>query len=358
MVSFKIPAVLELLLKDQWDIRSTQRGVLTMEGGNTITAEIPAIKGDKGAPGRDGMPPRFREPVHRSELPNLEDLTKQDIGWFWPIIGSSTVYTYNGFDLIPIENYLGARGPVGPAPTIRIGDVNEADEARVVAWQDPEGVTVLDVDLPRGEPGERGVKGDTGDSASISHAEDYDDGGTPGQPGDVLTLRGDGDWGPARPQLGAGVVKRSGADENWRAIDTGAFWGGDYVGITELTVPPQPFPWEPEVYGMVDLKVDGIMVRMDVEARLGAVSGPLLALGPGPSSNKMIGEWVTRQIVPAADETASFNASSTVVPAGQAAVIHLIARRVESLSKITLQTRKERAYLRVNVNPVRVESDL
>ena len=355
MVDFTMPAELRLQLKDQWDIRSTQRGVLVMEGGNTINAEIPAIKGDKGDPGRDGMPPRFHEPVHISELPNPEALTKDDEGWIWPIIDSTTVYTYNGFDLVPIENWMGARGPVGPPPTVRIGQVQTSDIARVVGVQDAEGTVTLDIDLPRGHKGDKGDKGDTGDAAPISSALDYDDGGTPAQRGDVLTMRADGDWGPARPQISAGVVKKSGADSDWADVNTGVNWKGDYVSIVTVTVPAQDVPWEPEVYGMVDVRVDGLMVRMDVEARLGAVSGPLLALGPGLATSAMIGEWMPRQLVPAADESAAFNASSSIVPAGQEATIYVIARRVESLTGVTVRARKDRAYLRVHVNPVRAE---
>ncbi|QGS35314.1 hypothetical protein FOB82_10600 [Corynebacterium xerosis] len=355
MVEFSMPATLKLLLKDQWDIRATQRGVLVMEGGNTINAEIPAIKGDKGDRGTDGTPPRFHEPVHINELPNPQSLTKDDEGWIWPIIDSTTVYAYNGFDLVPIENWMGARGPVGPAPTVRIGQVQTSDIARVVAAQGTDGTVVLDIDLPRGHKGDKGDKGAPGDAAPISSALDYDDGGTPAAPGDVLTMREDGDWGPAKPQIGAGSVKKHGADSDWQAVNTGPNWKGDYVSLTTLTIPAQTFPWEPEVYGLVDVKVDGIAVRMDVEAHLGAVSGPLLALGPGMQAASILGEWTPRQLVPAADETAAFNASSSIVPAGQEATIHLIARRVESLSGITVQTRKERAYLRVNVNPVRVE---
>ena len=355
MVEFTMPATLKLLLKDQWDIRATQRGVLVMEGGNTINAEIPAIKGDKGDRGTDGTPPRFHAPVVESDLPDPRTLTNDDLGWFWPIVGSTTVYQWNGRELVPIPNYLGARGETGPAPAMRIGDVQTRDIPAARISTDAEGTVVLSLDLPRGLKGDRGDKGDTGDAAPISSSQDYDDGGTPAAPGDVLTMREDGDWGPAKPQIGAGSVKKHGADSDWQAVNTGPNWKGDYVSLTTLTIPAQPFPWEPEVYGLVDVKVDGIAVRMDVEAHLGAVSGPLLALGPGMQSASILGEWMPRQLVPAADETAAFNASSSIVPAGQEATIHLIARRVESLSGITVQTRKERAYLRVNVNPVRVE---
>lgn len=355
MVEITMPATLRLLLKDQWDIRSTQRGVLTMEGGNTITADIPAIKGDQGDRGQDGAPPRFHEPVREEDLPNPLSLTRDDIGWMWPIKGSATVWTWNGFSLLPIPNYLGQLGPIGPAPDIVVGEVRHAEAARVTARQDAEGIVTLDFDIPQGKKGAPGDKGAPGSSGSISQAKDFDDGGEPARPGDVLTLHPDGTWRPMPAQIGAGSIKKSGADSDWQAVNTGAGWRGDYSALTTLTVPPQPWPWEPEVYGLVDLRVDGIMIRVDVEARLGAVSGPLLALGAGTATTNLLGEWTPRQIFPAADETASFNDSSTVVPAGQSAEIYLIARRVESLSSIWLRSRKERAYLRVNVNPVRVE---
>lgn len=355
MVEIRIPSELRLQLKDLWDIRATQRGVLVMEGGNTLTAQIPAIKGDQGDPGRDGVPPRFHEPIREDELPNPTTLGPNDVGWIWPIRGTSMVYVYNGHDLIPIDNFIGGRGLTGPAPQVRIGDVNMTEESlRVLARQDSEGVVVFDFDIPRGIQGRPGQPGPPGDAGKIIDSPDYDDGGTPAARGDVLTMRPDGDWGPARPQVSAGVVKKSGQDSDWQNVDTGVLWRGDYMQIVTLTIPPQTVPWEPEVYGMVDARVDGAMVRMDMEAHLGAVSGPLLALGPGPQTSALIGEWSPRQLVPAADETAEFNASSTIVPAGQPAEIFLIARRVESLTSVRFRARKDRAYLRVHVNPVQV----
>lgn len=353
MAELTIPSTLHLNLTDQWNIREEGRGVLEIDGPS-ITTSIPAYKGDKGEPGRDGLPPRFREPVTEDNLPDIAGLSPSDMGWFWPIVGSTDVLTYNGLDLIRIENYFGARGPVGPAPKVAVGTVQEGPVPAVTVVDDSSvsGTATLSFVLPKAQQGERGLKGDTGPAASISDSTDYDDHGTPATAGQVLTKHTDGTWGPQTVQLSPGVVKKSGADSDWRALDSGINWTGDTMQVVVVNVPAQPFPWEPEVYGCLDIKADGIGLVVDAEVRLGAASGPLVAKGPGNQNEQVIGEWQTRTIIPAADGTTALGASNTIVPAGTGIDLYLLVRRRYSSTGITVKSRKDNGFLRIKVEPV------
>jgi hypothetical protein len=348
-----IPSTLHLLLSDQWNIREEGRGVLEIDG-NSITTSIPAYKGEPGDPGRDGLPPRFREPVGEDELPDIGDLSPSDIGWFWPIAGTSDVLTYNGLDLVRISDYFGGDGPVGPAPKVQIGGVQVGPVPAVTVVDDGQtnGTATINFTLPEPRQGERGKEGPTGPAADIEASADYDDHGTPATAGQVLTKHTDGTWYPATMQLSPGVVKKSAADSDWKALDSGINWRGDTLQAVVVNVPAQAFPWEPEIFGAIDVKTDGIGLVVDAEVRLGAASGPLVAKGPGNQNEQILGEWQTRSIVPAADGSSPLGESNTIVPAGTGVDFYVLLRRRYSATGVTVKSRKDNGFLRIKVEPV------
>lgn len=354
-----IPATLNLVLTDQWNIREEGRGVLEIDG-DSITTSIPAYKGEPGAPGepgRDGLPPRFREPVTEAELPDPAYLSPSDMGWFWPIVGTTDVVTYNGLDLVRIEDYFGSRGPAGPAPKVQVGTVKVGPVPAVTVVDDPaNSAATLSFILPEPREGKTGPRGEVGPAASIEDSTDYDDHGTPATTGTVLTKHSDGTWYPATPQLSPGVIKKSGADSDWKALDSGLNWSGDTMQVVIVTVPAQQFPWEPEVFGNIDVKCDGIGLVVDAEVRLGAASGPLVAKGAGDQNERILGEWKTLTIVPAADGTTPLGASNTTVAAGASVDLYLLLRRRYSSTGITVKSRKDNGFLRIKVEPVVVDA--
>ncbi|QSE94205.1 hypothetical protein JWS13_39210 [Rhodococcus pseudokoreensis] len=343
---------LKLRLKDQWDIRTTGRGVAEIEAGE-MNVDVLAYKGDPGEAGRDGVPPRFMGDVAViGDLPDPNTLDPDyDLGKWWGVTGSQDAWFYNGTPTLERrENYIGAPGATGPAPTLTKGTITQgADWGFSIEQVGTTNAYKLNIVAKPGPAGEDSTV--PGPTATIETASDFDDTTEP-ETGDVLVKLSNGKWGPGTVAMSPGVYKKVGSETDWLAVDTGSNWNGEYQTITTLTIPPQPWAYEPDVYGLVEFMVAGNNVRMDLEARLGAVSGPLLGRGAGDAVGLFESEWTARTLVPGADETAPAGAGSTIVPASTTAVIYLLGRRVDSSAKMRFQTRKERAFLRVRPMPV------
>lgn len=347
--NFELPATLRVRLADQWDIRTTGRGVVEIEGGD-MEVDVLAYKGDKGDAGRDGMPPRYMGTVATEiGLPSPGSLTATDIGKWWGVAGTPHAWFYNGTAaLAKRENYVQV-GPVGPAITISKGTITEGEDWGFSLEQTDTTAFKLNIVAKPGPKGDDSVV--PGPVATIGTASDFD-GSTAPEVGDALVYIGGGDWAPRKLAMSPGVFKKDGSAADWLAVNTGNNWSGDYATITTLTIPAQPWAYEPDVHALVEFMVAGNNVRMDLEARLNSVSGPLLGRGTGSSVGIFENEWTPRTLVPGGNETSAPGASSTIVAAGAPATIHLVGRRVDSTSKLRFETRKERAMLRVRPMPV------
>lgn len=345
--NFEFPATVRLRLADQWDIRTTGRGVAEIEGGNL---DVLAYKGDPGEPGRDGMPPLYMGDVAtESALPSPSSLDAYDIGKWWGVTGTPHAWFYNGSTLlVKRENYIQV-GPAGPSITLTKGTITQGAE-----WGfsiDKVGDTAFRLNIVA-KPGPKGLDSTVpGPTATIGTASDFDDSTAP-TAGDALVYTGAGEWAPRKIAMSPGVYKKDGSASDWAAVNTGSNWSGDYITITTLTIPAQPWAYEPDVNALVEFMVTGNNVRMDLEARLNSVSGPLLGRGAGSSVGIFEDEWTPRTLTPGGDETSTPGASSTIVAAGAAATIYLVGRRVDSTAKLRFETRKERAMLRVRPMPV------
>jgi hypothetical protein len=347
--NFELPATLRLRLVDQWDIRTTGRGVAEIEAGN-LDVDVLAYKGDKGDAGRDGVPPRYMGDVAtESALPSPSTLTTSDIGKWWGVVGTSHAWFYSGTPtLVKRENYIQV-GPAGPSITLTKGTITEGEDWGFSIEQISSTGFRLNVVAKPGPPGNDSTV--PGPTATIGTASDFDDTAEP-EAGDALVYVGGGKWAPRKIAMSPGVYKKDGSAADWLAVNTGNNWAGDYAAITTLTIPAQPWAYEPEVHALVEFMVAGNNVRMDLEARLNSVSGPLLGRGLGSSVGIFENEWTPRTLVPGGDETSAPGASSTIVAQGAPATIYLLGRRVDSTSKLRFETRKERAMLRVRPMPV------
>lgn len=349
MPQFTMPALLRVNLKDQYDLRSTQRGVLEVEQGQ-IDMDVLAYKGDKGDTGEVGPTLKVQEPVLEANKPNLGDMTAQYIGYAWPIVGTSDAIVYNGTELVRVPLFQGMQGEPGVTPTIAAEtQVTTGPETVLSLVEISDNVYQLQGTVKRGDKGEPGVTGPPGPSAAINSAADVEG---PIGVGQTLVMGTDGKFRAQDLAQPSGVYKKSGADSDWQDVDTGANWTGDTVQITVMQIPAQDFAWEPEVQGHIEIQYVGIAVRFDVEVRLGSVSGPLVALGPGMASTAFLSTWTPRSIQPATEETSGPEQSTTIVPAGQAANLYLVLRRIESAAALRILARKNRAHLRVRVLPV------
>lgn len=346
---FNMPATLRVNLKDQFDLRTTQRGILEVDQGQ-IEMDALAFKGDKGDKGDVGPTLLVQEPVPEYSIPNLGDMTEEQVGWAWPIIGKSEAIVYNGVDLVRVPLFDGKQGVPGISPqlageTAVVSGTATALQLVEIApsiWQ-------LQGTVAKGEKGPPGVTGPQGPSAAIQGAADVQG---PFIEGQTVVMGAGGKFVAADLAQPSGVYKKSGADSDWSDVDTGSNWRGDTIQLTMLQIPAQDFAWEPEVHGHVECQYIGIAVRFDAEVRLGSASGPLVALGPGMASTALLSTWTSRSIQPAAEETTNPATSATIVPAGQVANLYLVLRRIESAAALRVLARKQRAHLRVRLLPV------
>ncbi|OZE77238.1 hypothetical protein CH305_18555 [Rhodococcus sp. 15-649-2-2] len=357
--NFTLPAKLNVRLADQWDIRNSGRGLIEIEAGN-MDVDVLAYKGDPGDPGRDGVAVQIHRAEIPADIPLLGDLDDTWIGHGWRVDGSRDVKLLveetpgGALKFETLTNYLGDKGDTGPRPTFTAGTVTAGTtptDLNLTVREISEGAYAIDAVLPRGNPGAASTV--PGPTASFFGASDGD-GLTAASVGDVLYKRSSGTIGAKPLNVSPGVYKKAGSDADWLAVNTGNGWTGAYQTITTMVIPAQPYAYEPDVTGLCEFFVT-TGVRMDLEAHLGAVSGPLLARGPGASLSSWNNEWMPRLLVPGSDETiAAPTSSSTIVPANTAATIYLIAVRVDSLTAVRFESRKTRAYLRVRPVPVAV----
>ena len=115
--------------------------VLTLALNNLkLVSKLP--KGDRGAPGRDGM--NIKGDTGVQGLPGLPGLPGRD----------STIVGPKGDE--------GRQGGVGPAPGLRIGTVLHGDTASVILSKDSDLMYSLNFVLPKGQEGRQGIGGRDG----------------------------------------------------------------------------------------------------------------------------------------------------------------------------------------------------
>lgn len=346
---FNMPATLRVNLKDQWDLRTTQRGILEVDQGQ-IEMDALAFKGDKGDKGDTGPSLLVQEPVPEHSIPNLGDMTDEQIGWAWPIVGKPEAIVYNGVELVRVNLFEGRQGEPGVSPQIAAETAVVSGPSTALSMVEiAPNVYQVQGTVAKGDKGAPGVTGPPGPSAAIQGAEDVQG---PFVEGQTVVMGPAGKFIAADLAQPSGVYKKSGADSDWADVDTGANWTGDTIQLTMMQIPAQDFAWEPEVHGHVEMQYMGIAVRFDAEVRLGSASGPLVALGPGMATTSWLSTWTARSIQPATEETTGPESSTTIVPAGQVANLYLVLRRVESAAALRVLARKQRAHLRVRLLPV------
>ncbi|OZF25207.1 hypothetical protein CH296_27895 [Rhodococcus sp. 14-2496-1d] len=357
--NFTLPMTLKLRLHDEWNIRTTGRGLAEIEGGE-MDVDVLAYKGDPGDAGRDGTPVQIHRAQIPADIPAIGSLSPEWIGHGWRVDGSRDVkmvveeYPGGPVKFDTLTNYLGDKGDTGAVPTLAVRSVTSTTEGNgsVEFEEISPGAYAADFVLRKGDTGAPSTV--PGPAAAVEAATDYEDDDTAAVTGDVLAKRSDGKWGPRKIFQSPGVYKKAGSAEDWLAVNSGNGWAGEYVSIVTMPMPAQPFAWEPEVDGMVEFFTTA-NVRIDLECRLGAVSGPLLARGPAIAITSFQNQWIPRVLSRAAEETISVpTSSSTIVPKNTAVNIFLIARKIETTAQTRLETRKERAYLRVRPIPVSV----
>jgi hypothetical protein len=257
--------------------------------GDQGVVTMPVLTGSPGPAGQPCFALRLQTDLDVndvSDLPTTLTNTEADIGKYFllddldgegNIVGSSA---YIWFGQAWRRMMMGSPGPAGPVPIITpsVELIDPAQTSTIVtggssyqpSWR-------LKLAVPPGPPGP---------SATIASAPDTDFTSRPPEPGDVLGFVGDytddGEpmWKP---------VSISALIPSPYSVPQSAFQSLGTISpqapIGTFTIPPQPFPWTPVVWG--HMRVGGFQLNLDpfvlgCEVRLGnQQAGILVARGFG-----------------------------------------------------------------------------
>ncbi|MFC9786421.1 hypothetical protein [Rhodococcus sp. NPDC127528] len=345
---YQLERSVKLLLsfKDAWNVRETNKAVLEFID-DAIEVEIPAYKGAKGDQGDPGAPPVYEwEVPTTADLPSTSDLTDNEIGHFWTVVGSSSAWFWNGAALIEKKNYIGEKGDPGVTPTLSIGTVTGGPAASASFTPGAADNYHLNLVLPKGDPGEKGEKGDKGPSSGILTAVDFV-AAAGAAPGDALVLS------PTTGKVTSAPVARGG----WYGIPPSSFTAANVlvgssttrVQLAQITIPAQPTDWFPRVSGHIRTR-GGKSTRIDVEVRLGdPTSGTLIGYGSGIVTENYFPVTITPELASAMAPNASV-ARVTKNTSGPGSTIYVVAVKSEGFWDAWL-TDTAHAHLDVECRP-------
>jgi hypothetical protein len=242
------------LIAGSFDL-STSDGQITLD----------PLVGPQGIPGGPANPIQFQFGVHFTSVDQLPDNLENiplDIGkTFW--VGNN-VFVWGGTTFFVKQ--MGVPGIPGPVPQIT-ADVVIVDPDTSITQVVQSG-TALDPGLefqlaiPPGPPGP---------AAPIEDAFDFDNSVEP-LAGDVLMFNGS-QWEPNSLDL---VIPQvfSLPEGSFVSQELDLTIGDDPVFIGFLSIPPQPFPWKPIVWGHILATGIDVTLTVGVEVILGAQTAP------------------------------------------------------------------------------------
>lgn len=356
-------AVAKLILRwdgDAMDYESERRAFIEVTNGE---GELLLPRGPQGDAGNDGEPGPGLAPDLVLNYPTdgeADDhlptgLADGDRGYCVINDPTNTGWFWSGENWLVVHDVVGAQGDIGPSVGFTIGTVTTSPSGGSAQVSiDPSSTAtnkVLNFVLPRGNQGAVGVgqKGDPGDA--LSGAGDVDMAGGPSD-GDVLVY--DTTIGKWRPMtFVSGPVGPYGLGPNdFSAINDGS-WPQDYKVIAHLSIGAQGFAWHPRVFAQCDVKLTGIQARVDLEARLGSPTGPVVGRGPGNTVTTLIDNYYPRDLSPAFEGgPMTPESTSYSVPKGAVGDIYIVLRRIDTLATFGVQTRKDRASMVCYCDPI------
>lgn len=247
----------------------------------------------------------------------------------WRVVAENAIYYWTGLHWIRFVNAFGAPGPQGPANALTaeaIAGATGSSAAAALTGTAPN--QHLQITLPRGTQGPQGPPGEAG---AIADSADVGDMTGAVQDSVLAWSATDSEWQPVpAPRL-------SGA---W-AIGASQISGGSQISqsprtLATMTIPAQPIAYRPLVMGghvNVYTHVTALnQSRVDLEVRLGAIDGDLIAYGHGvPSVNK-----VAVLLRPCWFSAIGPSSTQGVVAANTTASLYLLARRVTGSRNYTI----------------------
>ncbi|WP_336086199.1 hypothetical protein [Nocardia sp. SSK8] len=247
-------------------------------------------------------------------------------GRAWRVLSNDALMYWNGTGFDSFAEAFGAVGPSGDPCVISLGVVETGEpgstlEATITGTAPN---LTLNLTVPRGVKGQRGVPGGPG---PLRNAPDYADSTHPD--GAVPTWNAATEkWTPTpHPGLrGPWSVVES---QSWDgtagfAASVSSISAATYT-VATLNIPAQDTAWRPMVSGGVFTRPlnSSFENRVDTEVRLGSTSGQIVALGSGVTA----GAGAYSRIQSFFGTTVTPDSSVGVVPAGEAAQLHVVLRR-------------------------------
>lgn len=356
-------AIATLILRwdnDVMDYESTRRAIIEVTNG---TGELHLPRGPRGEKGLDGEPGPGLAPDAVIEYANdVEALASLptglgpgDRGYCVLNDTTNTGFFWSGTQWMTVHDVVGAEGPQGPATNVSVGTVSTSPSGgSAQVTLDPSSTPtnrIFNFVLPRGMQGSVGVgqKGDPGDALASAADVLWPEGG----PQDGQVLQWDATLGKAVwVAMNSGPVGPFSAGPNEFAAINDSSWPQDYKIVTQVGVPAMPFAWRPRCLGYCDVKINGLMIRVDLEARLGSASGPCVGRGPGTTVSGFLENYTTRVLVPTFEGPMTPENMAATVPANEATTLYLILRRIDSVATFGVETRKDRASFAVWCDPI------
>ena len=356
-------AIASLILRwdgDALDYESERRAIIEVTNG---IGELELPRGPQGEKGLDGeMGPGFSIDAVIDYPTDLEAQTHLPTGLgpldrgYWVLNdATNTGFVWSGTAWLTLSDVIGAQGPLGPAVSVAVGSVTTSPSGGSASVTlDPSSTAtnkVFNFTLPRGAQGAVGLgqKGDDGDALANAADVEWPSGG----PDDGETLVWDDTLNKARwAKFTPGPVGPYSAGPNEFAAINDNSWPNDYKTVLTLNIPAQEFAWHPRCLGYCDVKVNGIMARVDLEARLNSASGPCVGRGPGTQITGFLENFTTRTLVPTFEGPMTPTSGAASVAAGVAATIYLNIRRIDTLATFGVETRKDRASFAVWCDPI------
>ncbi|WP_306363101.1 hypothetical protein [Nocardia sp. CC227C] len=257
-------------------------------------------------------------------------LTTAHAGKAWRVLSTDTLMYWNGTSFDTFTDAFGGAGPDGDPCTVSIGTVATGpvgSELEATISGTPPNL-VLHLTVPRGIQGEKGVSGGPG---PIRQAPDYADGTH--TEGMVPMWDATSQKWTAQPYPGLrgpwSIVEATAWDGSAGFAPSQSGISAESYAVAQLDIPAQDCAWRPLVAGGVIVRTSegsgNFTTRVDAEVRLDSTSGQTVALGAGTVFGvdgfcSFQPFYATHAMTPAS--------TVGVVPAGTAATLHVVLRRM------------------------------
>lgn len=346
---------------DDLDWESERRAMIEVTNG---VGELTLPRGDQGDKGDDGAPGPGLAPDQVTEyatdelaIANLPGtFGAADRGFCSLNNPTKTAFFWSGTAWLAVQDAVGMQGPTGSTVSLGIGTVTTGPSGGTASVTlDPSSTEtnkVWNITLPRGLQGVAGVgiQGIPGDALLSANDVDHTN---PPENGQVLVWDETLEKAKFSAPIGGSVGPYTiGPNDPALIAVNDSSWPQEYKQVGRIDVPAQAFSWHPRVEGYMDVKVSGSIARVDLEARLSSVTGPLVGRGPGAGLPSELDQYTPRQLGVSFEATMTPESLGAYVAKGQAASLYFSIRRIDTLTTFGVATRKDRAGFAVYCDPI------